>query len=63
MIKINAEKATRIEQERTNQEARAYLASTDWYVVRHQETGEPVPVEVSKARADARAKVVEVHHD
>ena len=30
-------------QESANSEARAYLAATDWYVIRQQETGEPVP--------------------
>lgn len=36
-------------------EARAYLASTDWYVVRRSETGEPIPQEVMDKRAAARA--------
>lgn len=47
------------EQERINAEARAYLASTDWYVIRMQETGEPVPEDVLAERAAARARVVE----
>lgn len=46
-------------QERINAEARAYLADTDWYVIRTQETGEPVPAEVLAERAAARARVVE----
>lgn len=41
-----------------NTEARAYLASTDWYVTRLQETGQPVPEEVLVSRAAAREKVV-----
>ena len=35
-------------------EARAYLASTDWYVVRRSETGEPIPQDVMDKRAAAR---------
>lgn len=47
-------------QERTNQEARAYLSQTDWYVIRLQETGESIPEDILQKRADARASVVEV---
>lgn len=47
------------EQERINAEARAYLASTDWHVIRQQETGKPVPDDVLAERAAARALVVE----
>lgn len=43
-----------------NTEARAYLAETDWYVIRLQETGQPVPDDVLASRAAARAKVVDV---
>lgn len=42
-----------------NAEARAYLAETDWYVIRQQETGEAVPGNVLTERAAARARVVE----
>lgn len=41
-----------------NTEARAYLASTDWYVIRLQETGQPVPEDVLASRAAAREKVI-----
>lgn len=41
-----------------NAEARAYLASTDWYVIRSQETGDPVPEEILVKRAKRRAEVV-----
>lgn len=47
------------EQERISAEARAYLAETDWYVIRLQETGEHVPDEILSERAAARARVVE----
>ena len=46
-------------QQQANAEARAYLSSTDWYVIRMQETGEPVPDGVLAERAAARARVVE----
>jgi hypothetical protein len=42
----------------TNAEARAYLASTDWLIIRLQETGEAVPSEILTLRAEARLKVV-----
>ena len=34
--------------------AKAYLDSTDWYIVRFSETGVPVPEEISTKRAEAR---------
>lgn len=46
-------------QQQANSEARAYLAETDWYVIRLQETGEPVPAEILEERAAARARVIE----
>lgn len=36
-------------------EAHALLQPTDWYVVRQQETGEPVPEDVSAYRSAVRA--------
>ena len=53
------EKAIRIQRE-TNATAKAYLAETDWYVVRMQETGTAIPQDVLDKRAAARASVVEV---
>lgn len=46
-------------QEATNRTARDYLRSTDWYVVRFAETGDPVPQEISTKRAEARLSVIE----
>jgi len=46
--------------EQTNLEARSYLSSTDWYVTRNVETGEPVPQDVLVKRAEARLKVINV---
>lgn len=45
-------------QELVNAESRAYLASTDWYVIRLQETGAPIPAEILDERAAVRARVV-----
>ena len=50
-------------QAQANAEARAYLASTDWYVIRLQETGEPIPEGILEARASARASVVDIPAD
>ena len=46
-------------QQQANAEARAYLAETDWYVIRMQETGEPVPADILAERSAARARVIE----
>jgi len=40
-----------------NAEARAYLASTDWYVIRKTETGVEIPADVLAARQAARESV------
>lgn len=45
-------------QEQINQEARAYLDSTDWYVVRFAETGTPIPQDILAARQAARSSIV-----
>lgn len=44
--------------EEANAEARAYLSSTDWYVIRQQETGVAIPQDILDARNLARSKVV-----
>ena len=41
-----------------NSESLEYLASTDWYITRHAETGVAVPADVTTARAAARAAIV-----
>lgn len=46
------------EQDLINQEALAYLASTDWYVIRQQEIGIRVPDDVLLARQAARNRIV-----
>jgi hypothetical protein len=45
-------------QEEINAENRAYLASTDWYIIRSQETGTPVQQDILDARSAARAAIV-----
>ena len=45
-------------QEELNATSQAYLASTDWYITRHAETGVAVPEEITTARASARAAIV-----
>ena len=45
-------------QEEINEEARAYLSLTDWYVVRFAETGVAIPQEILDARQAARERIV-----
>ena len=47
-------------QEKVNADALAFLASTDWYIIRLQESGIAVPQTVLDARATARLQVVVV---
>ena len=42
----------------SNREALAYLLSTDWMVIRQQESGTPMPLDITNARAAARIKIV-----
>tara|TARA_R110000803_G_scaffold79057_3_gene144473 strand:+ start:3527 stop:3832 length:306 start_codon:yes stop_codon:yes gene_type:complete len=45
-------------QREINQENLAYLADTDWYVIRKADTGTAVPTDIVDARAAARLRVV-----
>lgn len=47
-----------VDQNKINIEALAYLAETDWYVLREMDTGEPCPPEIKAERQAARARVV-----
>ena len=47
-----------VAQEVINAEALAYLASTDWLIIREVDSGVPCPVEIKTLRAEARAKIV-----
>ena len=65
MVKLKAEYTieieditAKVEQEKINAEALAYLASTDWMVVRFAENGTPYPEEIKAERAAARARIV-----
>lgn len=42
----------------SNTAAKAYLASTDWYVVRFAETGVEIPADISASRQAAREAIV-----
>ena len=42
-----------------NQEARDYLASTDWMVLREADDGTAITAEIKQLRADARVAIVE----
>ncbi|WP_200902895.1 hypothetical protein [Pseudomonas fluorescens] len=46
-------------QDQINSEARSYLSKTDWYLVRKIETGQAVPDDVLKSRAEARDQVID----
>ena len=46
-------------EKKINEEARAYLASTDWMSVREAEGGTAMPSDVKTKRAAERAKVVD----
>jgi len=50
--------SAQVEQDKINAEALAYLASTDWMVVREVETQVPCPLGVKQLRAEARIKIV-----
>lgn len=54
IIDITAE----LEQQKINEEALAYLASTDWMIIREVDSGVVCPADVKLARAQARAKIV-----
>ena len=53
-----AQEAEANAQEAINQEARQYLAETDWMVLREADGGEPMPAEIKQLRAEARERVV-----
>lgn len=64
-VKLRAEYSVEIEdisakvqQDKDNTEALAYLAETDWMVIREVDAGVPCPADVKAKRAEARAKIV-----
>lgn len=46
-------------QNKTNQEAKTYLDSTDWYVTRLTETGKDIPQDILDDREKARQNIKE----
>jgi hypothetical protein len=59
LIKIDPVKTAATQQFKVNAEARAYLASTDWYVIRFQEIAVAVPADIANARQAARDSIKE----
>lgn len=64
-VKLKAEYTVEIEditaqvaQEAINAEALAYLASTDWLIIREVDAGVACPAEIKAERAAARARIV-----
>lgn len=64
-VKLKAEYTVEIEditaqvaQQAINAEALAYLASTDWLIIREVDAGVPCPTEIKAERAAARARIV-----
>lgn len=53
-LHLNPPKTAEEIQAEINQEALAYLALTDWYVVRFSETGVSIPDDVKAKRQEAR---------
>lgn len=51
------------EQRRVNDEARAYLRETDWYVIRNADTGWPVPDDIWQLRQEARKAVKDIDEE
>ncbi len=47
-----------LEAENASINAIAYLRSTDWYIIRQVETGQPVPEDILGFRAAARGRVL-----
>lgn len=58
VARIRADQAASIDpQIEINANARYYLASTDWYVIRLQETGQAIPADVLELRQKARDSI------
>lgn len=54
MIDVTAE----VNQNKVNHESLAYLASTDWYIIREMDSGVQCPADIKQARNEARARIV-----
>jgi len=53
----HAAEVAAVAQAKGNTEARAYLVSTDWMLIRELDGGQPMSTETKTARAAARAEV------
>jgi lipopolysaccharide biosynthesis regulator YciM len=53
-----AQEKAQQEQEQINNESREYLKSTDWYVIRQQETSVAIPQDILDARQAARESII-----
>ena len=47
-------------QRMTNQESLKYLADTDWYVIRKQEKGTPIPEDILQKREESRSLIKDI---
>lgn len=55
----SADISQQIEQERINNEALAYLAETDWLIIREMDSGVACPAEIKTLRQAAREAIVQ----
>ncbi len=55
---LRQQQTVKVDAESRSLNARRYLSDTDWYIVRQQETGKPVPEEVLAERQEARESIV-----
>ena len=53
-LKFTTEQLAEIEENAARFNAREYLKKTDWYVIRHAETGEAIPDDILQKRSQAR---------
>jgi Zn-dependent oligopeptidase len=53
-LTFTVEQLAEIESNAARVNAREYLKKTDWYIVRHAETGETIPEDILQKRAAAR---------
>ena len=48
----------KLEQQKINQEAQAFLSATDWMIIRELDSGVPCPENIKLQRQEARSKIV-----
>ncbi len=54
---LSQDEKVQVEKEALGRESRAFLTSTDWYVIRQFDSGEPIPEDIKAARAKARTDI------